>query len=42
MFGPLYPTALMIIAQTVEDDLRVGAIGLMGSLGGAGAAFWPA
>lgn len=42
MFGPLYPTGLMIISQTVDDDLRVGAIGLMGSLGGVGSAFWPA
>jgi len=33
---------LMIISQMVEDDLRVGAIGLMGSLGGVGSAFWPA
>lgn len=41
MFGPLYPTALMIISQSVDDDLRVGAMGLMGSLGGVGAAFWP-
>jgi MFS family permease len=41
-FGPLYPTGLMIISQTVDDDLRVGAIGLMGSLGGVGSAFWPA
>jgi len=41
MFGPLYPTGLMIISQAVDDELRVGAIGMMGSLGGIGAAFWP-
>lgn len=41
MFGPLYPTGLMIVTQTIEDDLRVGVMGLMGSFGGVGSAFWP-
>jgi hypothetical protein len=41
MFGPLYPTGLMIVSQSIDADLRVGVMGLMGSLGGIGSAFWP-
>lgn len=31
----------MIIAETLDDDLRGGVMGLMGSIGGAGAAALP-
>ncbi|BEI86825.1 hypothetical protein CcaverHIS002_0701710 [Cutaneotrichosporon cavernicola] len=39
--GPVYPNALMVIAETLDDDLRGGVMGLMGSIGGAGAAALP-
>ena len=41
MYGPLYPNALMIVSEHLDDDLRVGVIGLMGSVGGAGGAVMP-
>lgn len=39
--GPIYPTALLIISETWDDELRGGVMGLMGSVGGAGAALGP-
>ena len=41
MFGPMYPNALMVASLEMEDDLRGGVIGLMGSFGSAGGAFFP-
>ncbi len=41
MFGPMYPNALMVISQEMEDDLRGGIIGLMGCIGGLGGAVFP-
>lgn len=39
--GPIYPVALLIISETWDDELRGGVMGLMGSVGGAGAALGP-
>lgn len=39
--GPAYPCALMVVAETLDDDLRGGVMGLMGSIGGAGGAALP-
>lgn len=39
--GPVYPVALMEIAEVFDDDIRGGIMGLMGSTGGAGAAICP-
>lgn len=39
--GPVYPVALMEIADVFDDDIRGGIMGLMGSAGGAGAAICP-
>ncbi|BEI90929.1 uncharacterized protein CcaverHIS019_0309990 [Cutaneotrichosporon cavernicola] len=39
--GPIYPNALMVVSQVLDDDLRGGVMGIMGSLGGAGAAAIP-
>lgn len=39
--GPIYPVALMVISETWDDELRGGVMGLMGSVGGAGAALGP-
>ena len=41
MFGPLYPNALMVVSQKMDDDLRGGIIGFMGCIGGAGGALFP-
>lgn len=39
--GPIYPNALMVVSEVLDDDLRGGVMGIMGSLGGAGAAAIP-
>jgi MFS family permease len=39
--GPIYPVALMVIAEVLDEDLRGGIMGIMGSMGGAGAALVP-
>jgi MFS family permease len=39
--GPVYPIALMVISEVLDDDLRGGVMALMGSMGGAGAAAVP-
>lgn len=41
LYGPLYPCALMVVSECLDDDLRGGIIGLMGTAGGAGSALLP-
>jgi MFS family permease len=41
VFGPVYPAALMVISDNLDEELRVGVMGLFGSTGGAGAAAIP-
>jgi fucose permease len=40
-FGPVFPAILMVIAERLDDDLRGGVMGLLGSTSGAGAAALP-
>lgn len=39
--GPIYPSAVMIISETLPLDLQLGVIALMGSIGGGGGAAMP-
>ena len=40
-FGPVFPAALMFVSDILPDDLRSGAMGLIGSIAGAGGAVGP-
>jgi hypothetical protein len=39
--GPIYPSAVMIISETLPIDLQLGVIAMMGSIGGGGGAAMP-
>lgn len=39
--GPIYPSAVMIISETLPLDLQLGVIALIGSVGGGGGAAMP-
>lgn len=39
--APIFPLAIVIITETIPDELHVGVIGLFGTIGGAGAAAVP-
>ena len=39
--GPIYPSAVMIISETLPLDLQLGVIAMMGSIGGGGGAAMP-
>ena len=41
VYGPLYPNVLMVIAEQLDEDLRVGIISFMGVVSGLGGAILP-
>ena len=41
VYGPIWPNVLMVTAEELEEDLRVGIISLMGMTSGLGGAILP-
>lgn len=39
--APIFPSAVVLITETVPEELHTGVIGLFGTIGGAGAAAMP-